>query len=400
MHDRVAARLFGMARPYWGLFVLGMVATLAASLLDGVTIVILIPLLKTLFGTTGALSQAPTQLEALTARFMAPMVGGGEPSGAGTRLVALLLGGLVLKNAFSYAAGQLSVAVQEGLVRDLRVSLYRHLLTIDLGFFQRTRQGQLVSGVIADADQSKQAVSAALASFFQNAVMIVMSLVILSFISWQLTLMTLAAAPVLVIGIQQLLRRLRRYAGEWAEERGHLASTVTERLGAIRLIRGYGAEEHEVEQFSAQADRYRNRVVRTQRFSTLTHPVTEVFSGLVIILVIWAGSNPSMLGNHLSPEVTIGFLVVALKMMGPIKSLSQFPTAMAIALASAERVFGWLDRASTEQDPPGARPARFERELAFEQVSFQYDDEPVLTDVSFAVQKGHAVAIVGPSGAG
>lgn len=400
MHDRVAARLFGMARPYWGLFVLGMVATLAASLLDGVTVVILIPLLKSLFGTAGALAQAPTQLEAFTATFLAPMVGRGDPSAAGTRLVVLLLGGLVLKNAFAYAAGQLSVAVQEGLVRDLRVSLYRHLLTIDLGFFQRTRQGQLVSGVIADADQSKQAVSAALASFFQNAVMIVMSLVILSFISWQLTLMTLAAAPVLVIGIQQLLRRLRRYAGEWAEERGHLTSTVTERLGAIRLIRGYGAEEHEVEQFAAQADRYRNRVVRTQRFSTLTHPVTEVFSGLVIMLIIWAGSNPSMVGDHLSPEVTIGFLVVALKMMGPIKSLSQFPTAMAIALASAERVFGWLDRASTEQDAPGARPARFERELAFEQVSFQYDDESVLTDVSFAVPKGHTVAIVGPSGAG
>ena len=400
MHDRVAQRLFSMARPYWGLFVLGMAATLAASLLDGVTIVILIPLLKTLFGTAGALSQAPTELEVLAGRFLAPLAGTGDPSGVGTRLVVLLLVGLVLKNAFTYAAGQLSVAVQEGLVRDLRVALYRHLLTIDLGFFQRTRQGQLVSGVIADADQSKQAVTAALASFFQNLVLIGISLVILSFISWQLTLITLAAAPVLVIGIQQLLRRLRRYAGEWAEERAQLTSTVTERLGAIRLIRGYGAEDYEVGQFAAQADRYRNRLVRTQRFSTLTHPVTEVFGGVVIILIIWAGANPAIVGANLSPEVTIGFLVVALKMMAPIKSLSQFPTAMAIALASAERVFHWLDRASAETDAPGARPARFERELAFDRVSFRYDDEPVLSDVSFEVPKGRAVAIVGPSGAG
>ena len=364
MHDRVAQRLFSMARPYWGLFVLGMAATLAASLLDGVTIVILIPLLKTLFGTAGALSQAPTELEVLTGRLLAPLAGTGDPSGVGTRLVVLLLVGLVLKNAFTYAAGQLSVAVQEGLVRDLRVALYRHLLTIDLGFFQRTRQGQLVSGVIADADQSKQAVTAALASFFQNLVLIGISLVILSFISWQLTLITLAAAPVLVIGIQQLLRRLRRHAGEWAEERAQLTSTVAERLGAIRLIRGYGAEDYEVGQFAAQADRYRNRLVRTQRFSTLTHPVTEVFGGVVIILIIWAGANPAIVGANLSPEVTIGFLVVALKMMAPIKSLSQFPTAMAIALASAERVFHWLDRASAETDAPGARPARFEREYS------------------------------------
>ena len=400
MHDRVAQRLFGMAKPYRGLFILSIAATLAASLLDGVTIVILIPLLKTLFGTAGALSPTPTQLEVLTQRFLSPLLGSGDRSEAGPRLVILLLGGLLLKNACSYAAGQLSVAVQEGLVRDLRVALYRHLLTIDLGFFQRTRQGQLISGIISDADQSKQAVTATLVSFFQNAVLIGTSLAILSFISWRLTLLTLAAAPILVIGIQQLLRRLRRYAGEWAEERGQLTSTVTERLGAIKLIRGYGAEGYEVEQFTAQADRYRRRLIRTQRFSTLTHPVSEVFGGLVIIMIIWAGAHPSLVGANLSPEVTIGFLVVALKMMAPIKALSQLPTALAVALASAERVFGWLDHVSTEQDAPEARPARFDRALAFDHVSFQYGDEPVLADVSFVVPKGRTVAIVGPSGAG
>ncbi len=400
MDDRVARRLFGVARPYRGLFVLGIVATLAASLLDGLTIVILIPLLKTLFGTAGALLQAPTQLEAWTDRFLIPLTGSGDRASRGTGLVLLLLAGLLFKNACTYAAGQLSVAVQEGLVRDLRVLLYRHLLTLDLGFFQRTRQGQLVSGVIADADQSKQAVTAALVSFFQNTVMIGTSLVILSFVSWQLTLLTLAAAPVLVFGIQQLLRRLRRYAGEWAEERGQLTSTVAERLGAIKLIRAYGAEESEVQQFATQADRYRKRLIRTQRYSTLTHPVTEVFGGLVIVLIIWAGANPEVVGATLSPEVTIGFLVVALKMMAPIKSLAQFPTGMAIALASAERVFGWLDRASAEADPPDARPARFERELTFDRVSFRYEHEPVLESVSFVVPKGRIVAIVGPSGAG
>lgn len=400
MQDRVARRLFGMVGPYRGLFYLSIVATLAASLLDGVTIVILIPLLKTLFGTAGQLAQAPTQLEAITSRFLAPIVGDADPSTVGTRLVVLLLGGLLLKNACTYAAGQLSVAVQEGLVQDLRVALYRHLLTIDLGFFQRTRQGLLISGIISDADQSKQAVTAALVSFFQNVVLIATSLVILSLSSWRLTLITLAAAPLLVIGIQQLLRRLRRHAGEWAEERGRLTSTVAERLGAIKLIRGYGAEAQEVAQFAAQTDRYRKRLIRTQRFSTLTHPVSEVFGGFVIILIIWAGAHPAIVGTTLSPEVTIGFLVVALKMMAPIKALSQFPTVMAIALASAERVFGWLDHPSTETDRPGARPARFEGELAFDRVSFRYEDELVLNEVSFVVAKGWAVAIVGPSGAG
>ncbi len=400
MQPRVARRLFEVARPYWGLFALGLGCTLMASILDGITIIILIPLLKTLFGTAGALAQPSTQLEAISNQLLSPFLGGADPGEAGTRLVMLLLAGLLLKNLFGYAGGQLSIGVQEGLVRDLRVKLYRHLLTIDLGFFQRTRQGQLVSGIIADADQSKQAVTAALGSFFQNLVLILSSLFILSGISWRLTAITLATAPILVLGIQQLLRRLRRHAGEWAEQRGQLTSTVTERLGAIKLIRGYGAEEQEIAAFAEQSDRYRRRLIRTQRFQTLTHPVSEIFGGMVIILIIWAASNPDVIGVTLSPEVTIGFLAMALKMMAPIKALSQFPTSMALALAAAERVFAWLDRPASEVDRPDAVPARFERDLVFDRVSFQYDTEAVVTDVSFAVPKGKVVAIVGPSGAG
>lgn len=400
MEQRAGLRLLRVARPYWGLFVAGLAATLLASVLDGITIVVLIPLLKTLFGTAGSLASSGTTLERLMDRILAPLTNGVSASTAGTRLVVVLMVGLLLKNAFTYASNQLSVAVQEGLVRDLRVLLYRHLLTIELGFFQRTRQGQLISAVIADADQCKQAVTAALAAFFQNVVLILVSLTILSFTSVRLTLITVAAAPVLVLGIRQLLRRLRRYAGEWAEERGRLTSTVAERLGAIKLIRGYGAEGIEGAAFAEQADRYRKRLIRTQRFSSLTSPVSEVFGGLVIILIIWAAANPEVIGARLSPEATIGFLAVALKMMAPIKSLAQFPTSMALALASAERVFTWLDTESAEADRPDARPARLDRDLVFDRVRFSYGGEDVLTDVSFRVAKGQIVAIVGPSGAG
>ena len=400
MQQSTGIRLLGVARPFWGLFVAGLAATLIASLLDGVNVVVLIPLLKTLIGTAGALGASGTRLEAITDRLLAPLIAGADRSTAGTRLVMALLVGLVLKNAFAYASAQLSVAVQEGLVRDLRVMLSRHLLTIDLGFFQRTRQGHLISAVIADADQCKQAVAAALAAFFQNLVLILSSLWILSFISLRLTLITVAAAPILVFGIGRLLSHLRRHAAEWAEERGRLTATVTERLAAIKLIRSYGAEGAEGDSFADQADRYRKRLVRTQRFSTLTSPVSEVFGGLVIILIIWAASNPTVIGASLSPEVTIGFLAVALKMMAPIKALAQFPTSMALALASADRVFSWLDRESAERDEPEAVAARFERDLVFDRVRFSYGGEDVLTDVSFPVRKGQIVAIVGPSGAG
>ncbi len=394
-------RLLEVARPYRGRFLLGLIATLLASLLDGVTIVVLIPLLKALFGTAGPLAGHGTLLERLSDQLLGPLVSGIAPREAAFRLVLVLLAGLLLKNALQYSANQLSVAVQEGVVRDLRVRLYRHLLSLDLGFFQRTRVGQLIAAVLVDADRVKQAVTASLTTLFQNAMLITGTLVILATISWRLTLLTLATAPILVFGIRTLLRRLRRHARLWTEEQGELTATVTERLGAIKLVRAYGAEQHEAEGFAAQANRYRKRAQRTQRYASLTSPVSEVFGGLVLILIVWAAADPGLAGATLGPEVTLVFLVAALKIMSPIKAMSQFPASWTLALAGAERVFDVLDRPSLELDPPGAVPARFEQAIVFDRVCFAYEPgRPVLREVSFTVARGSVVAIVGPSGAG
>ena len=399
---RIEARLLSYLRPYRGLFVLGMITTLLASLLDGFTIVVLIPLLKQLFGTAGALGQS-TRLEELSQWLLSPFLAGASPGEATARIVLVLLVGLLLKNAMSYASSQLNVAMQEGLVRDLRRQLFRHLLTLDLDFFQRTRAGQLISGIISDVDQTKTAVTAALAAFFQHFVVILVTLVILWLTSWKLTLLTLAAAPVLVLGIQQLLKRLRRHSRARAEERGEITATVAERLGAMKLIRAYGAEELESDRFQEQSDRYRKRVIRTQRYSSLTSPVSEVFGGVLVILIIWAGTSPvfGSSGQPLSPEALIAFLIASLKMMSPIKAISQFPAVMAVALASAERVFHLLDLPAMDVDRPEDREPTFQRDIVFEDVSFRYGDgDPVLRDISFTIPKGQVVALVGPSGAG
>ena len=150
--------------------------------------------------------------------------------------------------------------------------------------------------MITEVDQTKTVITASLLSFFQNLIVVATTLVILSQISLRLTLLTLAFVPLLVLGLQTLLRRLRRHAQARAQERGEITATVAERLGAIRLIRSYGEEERETSRFRAQAERYRKRVIRTQRFSSLTSPLTEVFSGFLVILIIWAGTKPALVG--------------------------------------------------------------------------------------------------------
>ena len=403
MTVRTELRLLRLVVPYRGLLALGLLTTFLASLLDGFTLVVLIPLLKHLFGTTGELRPGSTQLEIFVSRLTEPLVAGLSPGEAAGRLVVVLVLGLLLKNALSYASSQISVGVQEGLVRDLRTRIFDHLLTLDLGYFQRTRAGQLISGIITEVDQTKTVITASLLSLFQNLVVVGITLVVLSQISLRLTLLTLACVPAMVLLLQTLLKRLRRHARARAHERGEVTSTITERIGAVRLIRAYGEEGRESKRFASQATRYRKQVIRTQRYSSLTSPLTEVFSGFLIIVIIWAGTRPALigLGAPLAPEAIIVFLMAALKLTSPLKTISSYPAVMAVTLASAERVFEILDEPSTEADRPGEGPARFERDLVFDRVSFRYGQgDPVLSDVSFTLPKGRVVALVGPSGAG
>jgi subfamily B ATP-binding cassette protein MsbA len=400
---RTELRLLRLVRPYRNLLALGLITTSLASLLDGFTLVILIPLLKHLFGTAGQLRPTSTRLEALMDRLVEPLVAGLSPGQAAGRLVVLLALGLLLKNVMSYASSQISVRAQEGLVRDVRSRLFSHLLTLEMDFFQRTRAGQLISAMITEVDQTKTVITASLLSLFQNLVVVVTTLFILSQISIRLTLLTLAFVPLLVLGLQILLRRLRSHAQARARERGEITATITERLGAIRLIRAYGEEERESSRFHAQAERYRKRVIRTQRFSSLTSPLSEIFSGFLVILIIWAGTKPGLVGLHsaLAPEAIIVFLMAALKLSSPLKTIASFPASMAVTLASAERVFDLLDQPPAELEAPGEETARFEREIAFDNVSFRYGKgDLVLSEVSFRMSRGKVVALVGPSGAG
>jgi subfamily B ATP-binding cassette protein MsbA len=400
---RTEARLLRLVRPYWGLLAAGVAVTFLASLLDGFVLVVLIPLLKNLFGTAGELHAGSTQLEALVEQMVAPLVAGLTPAQAAGRLVLVLVAGLLLKNSLSYLSSQITVRAQEGLVRDLRTRLFDHLLTLDLGYFQRTRAGQVISAMMTEVDQTKVVITASLVSLFQNLVVVGVTLAVLSQISMRLTLFTLAFVPLLVMLLQRLVRRLRRHARARSKERGEVTATVTERIGAIRLIRSYGEEQRESAGFDAQTNRYRKQVIRTQRFSSLTSPITEVFSGFLVILIIWAATRPELLGLEapLAPATIIVFLMAALRLTSPLKTISGFPAVMALALASAERIFQVLDEPSAELDRPGEGEAGFQREIVFDRVTFRYGDgPPVLNEVSFTLPKGKVVALVGPSGAG
>lgn len=395
--------LIGRCAPYRGYLLLGIAATAVASILDGITLLLLIPLLRHLFGSAGGLTVGGSDLERIVDAVLSPILSGATGAGVTVRLVVLLWAALVLKNILSYLASQVSVLAQEGLVRDLRSGLFSHLLRLDLGWLERTRGGQVISRVMQDADQSKLAISAGLASFVQNLVLILTTLAVLAQLSWQLTVLTLGAAPILIVGVRQLLSRLRRHARARANEAGEMTSTVAERLAAVKLIRSYNGLERESERFRDQADRYRRHVARTQRFATLTSPVSELFGGLLLVLLVAVGASASFGSQAMSPEGMLVFIVAALRVMAPLKAITQFPSQMSIALASAERVREILLLPAPEEEPAGLPPASFTQSIRYQGVWFRYpgtDDRWVLQDISFDLPRGKTVALVGPSGSG
>jgi len=397
-----SGRVLGLLRPYRLLFGANIVATIVSSILDGATFVLVLPFLRALFKLQALPATGSSTVEKVLGQITGPLLTVGAPEVALRNVVLVLVVALVIKNAAAYAAAMCSVAIEEGVVRDLRVRLFRHLQTLPLGFFQRTKGGQLLARIISDTDQVKTAVTAALASFLRNVCLIVVYLAILIGLSWRLAIITLALAPALVLTIRPLVARVRRRSREQADDRGELTSLVSEMVASVKLVRAYVAEAFEVDRFQRLANRYRKRVLRAQAASTLTSPVSEIFAGLVIVAIFLVGTRLALGASaSLRPEVFIVFIAVALRLMSPIKAVTQYPTIMAGAVAAADRCFEVLEVPADEGDRAGETTARFGDRIEFRGVTFSYDGEaPVLRDVELEVRRGHIVAIVGPSGAG
>src|SRR5881409_299082 len=262
-----SGRLFLLLRPYALLFVANLVATFVASVMDGATFVLLIPFLRTLFGHDPLPAAGGSAVERLLAVVVGPLLAAGSPGEALRNVVLVLVGAMVVKNVLAYLAAVSSVAIQENVVRDLRVRLFGHLQMLPLDFFQRTRGGQLLSRVINDTDQVKTVVTAALASLVQNVSLIVVYVAILVGLSWRLTLVALVCAPLLVLIVRPVVGRVRWRSREQADQRGELTSLVSELVGSIKLVRAYVADGFEAARFRKLANGYRKGVLRAQRFA-------------------------------------------------------------------------------------------------------------------------------------
>ncbi len=397
-------RLLAYLRPYRRLFALSCAGALVASLFEGLTFSLLLPFLRLLFGASHAFSATPTALERGLEAFTGPWLQRATPGAALLVAALLILLAMLLKNVAYYASAYSGVVIQERIARDLRVDLFRHVERLGLAFFTRTRGGQLLARLVGDADQTRLAVSVALASVLRSGAVVLVYVAVLFALSWRLALVTLVLAPALALALRPLLGRIRRRARAAVEARGDFTATAHEAFAGARLVKAHAAEAYENERFTAAADGYVDAVLRTERLAILASPLSEVLGAGVVVLLLVIAAHGIGDPSAVRPEVFLVFLAVTLRLLSPVKALANFPALAAEALAAARRIFDVLelptedadDRTAAAPSFPGVREA-----IVFTDVWAAYEPGHwVLRGIDLDVPKGSVVALVGPSGAG
>jgi subfamily B ATP-binding cassette protein MsbA len=376
------------------------VANLLAALLDGFAMALLIPFLNILFHQPATAMQ-----NGLVARLIDAAVGGriipGDEMRSLRNVIMLVLIAVILKNLLVWIAGQFGATLQEYVTRDLRNSVYRHLAHLPLGYFTQMKAGQILSRVINDTFETRLILTQIVTQSLQSASLVVVYIAILFSISWKLSLIALIILPLLGFSLQPMLRRLRKGNLRRGNVHGEMTSVLQETISGIRLVKASGTEQYEEGRFAEGSNKYARSSLKLTRLALVAPPVTEIIGTLIAVLILWIGAWQVLQSRTMTGATLLAFLTLVLRLLQPLKQLSQMRTTAQSSLASAERLFEILDSPAEFQRDRGTRETvSFGRELRFDDVSFSYGDAPVLSGIDLTARKGDVIALVGPSGSG
>ena len=400
-NPRLWARLWVFVRPHRAKLV-GVVALNAvAAVADVFSFTLLIPFLNALFGMPDVIPPTGVIGDVLRATIGALLVTGNEMASLRNVIVVILVA-VTIKNLLVWLSGQIGVQLQEYVVRDLRDRVYAHVLRLPLPWFTRNKVGQVISRILNDTSTAKAVVTELVTKSMWSSAQVIATVAGMLVLSWQLTLAALVVAPLTIGALQPVLRKLRRGYRRLGNDQGELTSLVQEVVSGVRLIKSYGAEPREEQRFVARNAAFARGYVRVGRLAMLSGPVTETLGTFTAVAILWFGAHLVRVEGTLEPSELIVFLVWVMRLLQPLKQLSQVQPAAQQSLASAERLFDILDApAETASDRGTITTPGFEREFRFENVGFAYDGGfEALRDVSFTAAKGQVVALVGASGAG
>lgn len=382
--------------PYKGKLTLNIVFNLLATVLSLFSFATIIPVLRVLFGVED---------EAGLAKYGRL----GEWLMAQNPTLVLVVLGVVLvvltgaKCLCQWLGEYYMIPIRTGVLRDLRESLYRKVVSLPVGYFTEERKGDIMSRMTNDVTEVEASIMSSLNMLLRDPIMIVIYLVTLLVISWQLTLFVLILLPTAGYAIGAIGRSLKRRSTRGQEQTAELLTQIEETLGGLRVVKAFNAENKLIRRFVTLNDATRQTFIKLNRKYTLAHPMSEFLGTALIAVLLWYGGS-LILSNRSSIDAPgfIYYLIIFYSIINPAKDLTRASYSIRKGMAALERIDMILGVKVEKLNVEKLNEfSRFEHEIRYEGVSFSYrEGVPVLRDIDLVIPRGKTVALVGQSGGG
>jgi len=309
---------------------------------------------------------------------------------------------VILKVGFTYLASFVIVPLRNGIVCDIRNQIYNKILSLPLGFFSEERKGDIIARTTGDVQEVDNSIFNSIEMMFKDPMIILISLVVMIYMSWSLTLFVFLMLPVVGYLIGKVGKSLKEPSMRGQNKMGELLSTIEESLSGLRIIKAFNAEHKMKTVFARQNSEYLRIMNKLMWRRYLAHPMSEFLGTMVIVVVLWYGGR--LVLSHTSPlsaESFITYLVFFYSIINPAKSFSTSIYSVQKGLASMQRIDMILLAENNIVSKPNAISVKeFNHSIEYRNVGFRYIEDEVLKNVSLTIDKGRTIALVGQSGSG
>ena len=319
-------------------------------------------------------------------------------------LCAFFVGMTLIKVLSQYASDWFIFPVSNGVERDIRNDMYEKIISLPIGFFTNERKGDILARSSADVKELQNSVMSSIASVIRYPLNIIVSLAVMIYVSWQLTIFVFIAIPIFggILGI--VGKRLRRASLEAQQLGGDILTNIEETIGGLRIVKAFNAEATMDSRFKNLTDRFYRVNNSVSRRLALAHPMSEFIGICAVATILWFGGSLILNGrSFIDASMFIFYLLMFYNIINPAKELTKTGYTIQKGLAAMTRIDKILYAENPIKNPanPKPLPAAKEPGISFKNVSFSYDGvRNVLSDIDLEIKPGETVAIVGQSGSG
>ncbi len=403
------------ARPYVGTLSISILFNLLNGLMTVFSFAFIIPILQVIFGLQRGDYQfkpwnSPDIVDTVTNNFY--YFTGHVIQTYGESKALALLGAIFIvmtlaKVMTGYFSEYFTIPMRNGVVRDIRNTMYAKILSLPIGYFSGERKGDIMARMSGDVTEVEASVMSSLHALFRYPILILIYLATMISVSWRLTLFVFVLLPVMGWVMGTVGKKLKAQSLRTMQIGGQILSTIEESLGGLRIIKAFNAERHMDARFRAETQSYVKSANAMLRRQALAHPMSEFLGTIAVIVVLWFGGTLILGGSSSIDAATfIFYMTIFYSIINPAKDLSKTGYAVSKGMAALARIDKILDAENPIKDP--AKPESLPKDpkdtpaIEFKGVSFKYDgdERTVLDNINLQVPKGHTVAIVGQSGSG